>query len=67
MGFAAGKRGTALAEREVTETAIDHQLADLGELGMEIEKYRGLVEREQQNLPDGFTFPGNVGEVRTVT
>jgi hypothetical protein len=38
LGFAAGERGRTLAEREVTEAAIDHQLANLRQLGMEVEE-----------------------------
>ena len=67
LGFTAGERGRGLAEREVAEAAIDHELADLRELRVEIEERGGFLERELENLADGFTLPRDVGEIGAVT
>ena len=66
LGFTAGERGRGLAEREVAKAAIDHELADLRELRVEVEERRGFLEGELKNLADGFTLPRDVGEVRAV-
>src|SRR5258708_26073503 len=54
LGLAAGERRAALAERQITEAAIDHQLTDLGELGVEVEEHCRFVERQSQHLADGL-------------
>src|SRR3954470_8498620 len=67
LGLAAAQRGRTLAEREIAETAIDHQATDLRELRMEIEKRRRLFKGELKNLADVFPFPGDIREVGAVT
>src|SRR5690606_12969370 len=62
LGFAARERGRGLAEREVAEAAVAHQLADLRELGMEVEELGGFLEGELEDLADVFALPGNVAQ-----
>jgi hypothetical protein len=66
LGFAAGEGRGALAEGEVAESAIDHELADLGELRVEVEEGGGFFEGELEDLADVFAFPLDVGELGAV-
>src|SRR3954464_3057714 len=67
LRFASGKCRRTLPERQITETAVHHQLANLGELRMKIEEHRCLLEGELQDLADVFVLPSDVGKFGAVT
>lgn len=66
LRLAAAERGRALAERQVAESAVDHELAGLAELRVEIEEGDGFLEGELQHLADGFALPDDVAELGAV-
>ena len=66
LGFSAGERGAALAERQIAESAVAHQPADLAEPCMEIEESRGFLEGELEHLADVSSLPRDVSELRAV-
>src|ERR1019366_8645324 len=66
LRLAAGEGRGTLPEREVAEAAIDHELAHLGKLRVEVEELRGLLEGELEDGANGFAFPRDVIELGTV-
>src|SRR4051812_21839040 len=67
LRFPTGKRRRRLSECEITQAAIHHELADLGELRMEIEERRGLLECELEDLTNIFPLPCDVVQLGAVT
>ena len=55
-----------MAERQVAEAAVAHELADLAELAVKIKVRHRLLEGELEDLADVFALPSEVGELGRV-